>query len=145
MTAAEVLQIKRDIKSVKSDRRSKVHTAIWPRRARERPKQTDVRKGEDDKPQAQTSGGPLSDGPPHFVGVSAERTKTSAEGRNMKILPDDSLMKCPRCGAWPMSNATKASEAPYGRITFRCAKCHAQPVYTVGVAGRLILAPAGRR
>jgi endogenous inhibitor of DNA gyrase (YacG/DUF329 family) len=65
---------------------------------------------------------------------------------NMKHLsPEQVLVKCPQCGAWPMSLAPQESAASFGRLTFKCPKCQAQAVYTVGVAGLLIPAPGGSR
>jgi hypothetical protein len=54
--------------------------------------------------------------------------------------PNEALVHCPHCGAWPMAlapNEVKDSR----RITFKCPKCHAPAVYAVGVGGSLLLAP----
>jgi transposase-like protein len=62
----------------------------------------------------------------------------------MKVAPHDILVKCPQCEAWPMALAPNEGIENPNKVTFRCPKCHAQFVYTVGVAGSLILAPAMR-
>jgi hypothetical protein len=64
---------------------------------------------------------------------------------NMRNLsPEQVLVKCSQCGAWPMSLAPDEGWAPAGRLTFRCPKCRALEIYTVGVGGQLIPATAAR-
>ena len=60
------------------------------------------------------------------------------------LSPDDLLVKCSQCRAWPMSLAPDEGWAAAGRLTFRCSNCHAVEVHTVGVGGRLIPAPTNR-
>jgi Zn finger protein HypA/HybF involved in hydrogenase expression len=60
-----------------------------------------------------------------------------------KPSPEQLLVKCTQCGAWPMSVAPQDEKVPVGRITFKCPKCRAQEIHTVGVAGRLIPASTG--
>lgn len=67
------------------------------------------------------------------------------ESGSVNLSPDQLLVKCPSCGAWPMSIVTSEGGLSYGRATFRCAKCRAQEAHTVGIAGLLIPAPAGSR
>ena len=68
---------------------------------------------------------------------------------NMKYLsPEqvlDVLVKCPQCGAWPMSRAPQDDRASFGLLSFKCPRCRRLEVFRVGVAGRLIPAPAGSR
>ncbi len=42
----------------------------------------------------------------------------------MQLSADEVLTQCPNCGAWPM--ATKAIETgvSWGRLIFRCPRCH---------------------
>ncbi len=42
----------------------------------------------------------------------------------MHLSADEVLAQCPNCGAWPM--ATKAIETgvSWGRLLFRCPRCH---------------------
>jgi hypothetical protein len=53
---------------------------------------------------------------------------------NMKVLPENLLLKCTQCEAWPMAMVTDDGY----RLTFKCPKCRSQEVYSVGVAGRLV-------
>jgi hypothetical protein len=55
------------------------------------------------------------------------------------------LVTCSQCNAWPMSLAPNGSGAPIGWPTFKCPKCRAVEVYTVGVGGRLIPRAGGSR
>jgi hypothetical protein len=68
---------------------------------------------------------------------------------NMRNLsPEQILVKCPQCGAWPMSLAPPQNDpAAFGfnRLSFKCPKCRRLEVYRVGVGGTLISAPAGGR
>jgi len=50
-------------------------------------------------------------------------------------------VKCTQCGAWPMALAEDEAVGTTSRLTFRCPKCRALEIYTVGVAGLLIPAP----
>jgi hypothetical protein len=61
------------------------------------------------------------------------------------LSPEQVLVKCGQCGAWPMSIVTNEGGPSYGRITFRCTNCRAQEAHTVGVTGLLIPAIAGSR
>ncbi len=64
--------------------------------------------------------------------------------RNVLPEPEQVLVKCPQCGAWPMSLGPRDEMAPSGQLTFRCPKCRRLETYRVGVAGGLIPAMAGR-
>jgi hypothetical protein len=64
---------------------------------------------------------------------------------NMRLSPDQLLVKCSQCGAWPMSLTERTGGSSWGRFTFRCTKCHAQQVFKVGVGGWLIPATARSR
>ena len=67
---------------------------------------------------------------------------------NMRDLsPEQVLVKCPQCGAWPMSLAPQDDRAPFGvnRLSFKCSKCRRLEVYRVGVAGTLLPATAAIR
>jgi len=51
--------------------------------------------------------------------------------------PDQALIHCAQCGAWPMAlapNEIKDSR----RLSFRCPKCHAVSVFSIGAAGSLV-------
>lgn len=39
------------------------------------------------------------------------------------IETDDLLVKCPRCGAWPMAVACHRSALAEREVTFRCTRC----------------------
>jgi len=65
--------------------------------------------------------------------------------RNMLPEPEQVLVKCPQCAAWPMSLAPQVEIAPSGQITFRCPKCQRLETFRIGVAGGLIpTMPTGR-
>jgi hypothetical protein len=65
---------------------------------------------------------------------------------NMRNLsPEQVLVKCPQCGAWPMSLAPQDHAFSFGLLSFKCTKCRRLEVYRVGVGGMLISAPAGGR
>jgi hypothetical protein len=57
----------------------------------------------------------------------------------------DVLVKCPQCGAWPMSRAPQDDRTFLRLLCFKCQKCRRLEVFRVGVAGRLIPATAGDR
>ncbi len=44
---------------------------------------------------------------------------------------NDLLVKCPRCGAWPMPVSVQKSALSQSEITFRCSECGSEQ------AGRL--------
>ena len=65
---------------------------------------------------------------------------------NMRNLsPEQVLVKCPQCGAWPMSLAPQDDVASFGQLAFKCTKCRRLEVFRVGVGGTLISAPVGGR
>jgi hypothetical protein len=65
---------------------------------------------------------------------------------NMRNLsPEQVLVKCPQCGAWPMSRAPQDDRAPFGLLSFKCTKCRCLEVYRVGVGGTLTSAAARGR
>lgn len=39
------------------------------------------------------------------------------------IETDDLLVKCPRCGAWPMAVGSQRSTLAEREVTFRCTRC----------------------
>lgn len=47
------------------------------------------------------------------------------------IETDDLLVKCPRCGAWPMAVGCHRSTLAEREVTFRCTRCGSEE------AGRL--------
>jgi hypothetical protein len=49
------------------------------------------------------------------------------------LMPDDPLVKCTQCDAWPMALAENDGVGRFTRLTFRCPRCRAQEVYQVGV------------
>jgi Zn finger protein HypA/HybF involved in hydrogenase expression len=55
----------------------------------------------------------------------------------MTLAPNDLLLKCSQCEAWPMAIVSYETK----QLVFRCPKCHGQEAYRVGVAGRLVPAP----
>jgi hypothetical protein len=57
------------------------------------------------------------------------------------LTPDDMLVKCTQCGAWPVSLVENENLGRRNKLTFRCAKCRTQEIYEVGVAGQLFPAP----
>jgi DNA-directed RNA polymerase subunit RPC12/RpoP len=71
------------------------------------------------------------------------RIRCSMNMRNLS--PEQVLVKCPQCGAWPMSLAPRDDVATFGQLTFKCMKCRRLEVYRIGVGGTLISAPAERR
>jgi hypothetical protein len=65
---------------------------------------------------------------------------------NMAYLaPDNLLVKCTQCGAWPMSIVAHEGWALQSRLTFKCQNCRALEVHTMGIARRRIPAPAANR
>jgi hypothetical protein len=61
--------------------------------------------------------------------------------RNLLPEPEQVLVKCPQCGAWPMSLAPHESAAAlYNRLAFKCPKCQTREVHTVSVGGRSVRA-----
>jgi hypothetical protein len=68
---------------------------------------------------------------------------SSVEMANPK--PDDLLVKCTQCGAWPMALAEDEGVGRTSRLTFRCPKCRALEIYKVGVAGLRTPAPPHNR
>jgi phage FluMu protein Com len=76
-------------------------------------------------------------------------SRAIAYSMNMQYLsPEqvlDVLVKCPQCGAWPMSRAPQDDRASFGLLSFKCPKCRRLEVFRGGVAGRLIPPTAGDR
>jgi uncharacterized C2H2 Zn-finger protein len=71
-----------------------------------------------------------------------ERQAADLRFNRMKNDGVEHLVKCPQCNAWPMALApTKNDDVGPNHLTFRCPKCHAQFVYTVGVGGSLVPGP----
>ena len=56
---------------------------------------------------------------------------------SMRISAEQMLVKCPRCGAWPMALVGKE----HHRLAFKCPTCRAVNFYTVGADGSLIPVP----
>jgi tRNA(Ile2) C34 agmatinyltransferase TiaS len=50
----------------------------------------------------------------------------------MKLVAEDVLRTCPRCGAWPMA----AKSMGMDRLTFRCPQCHEDQTQTLAQASR---------
>jgi len=42
----------------------------------------------------------------------------------MTLSPDEVLAQCSHCGAWPMAAKTVETGVSWGRLTFRCPRCH---------------------
>jgi hypothetical protein len=51
----------------------------------------------------------------------------------LRLTNEDLLVKCPRCGRWPMSATSVSPLAPY-RVLFTCGNCHEQK--SIQVPGR---------
>jgi hypothetical protein len=85
--------------------------------------------------------------PPLFLGwLQPGGTPRAVPGSMImqQLSPEQVLVKCSQCGAWPMSLAPDEGWAAVGRLTFRCSRCRALEVYTVGFGGQLIPARATR-
>lgn len=54
------------------------------------------------------------------------------------IETDDLLVKCPRCGAWPMAIGSQMGTLAEREVTFRCTRCGSEE------AGRLRRSAASR-
>jgi hypothetical protein len=42
----------------------------------------------------------------------------------MHLSPDEVLAQCPGCGAWPMATKSVETGVSWGRLIFRCPRCH---------------------
>lgn len=51
------------------------------------------------------------------------------------IETDSLLVKCPRCGAWPMAASLPKTGAARQEIRFRCPECHCQETGHLLAAG----------
>jgi Zn finger protein HypA/HybF involved in hydrogenase expression len=60
------------------------------------------------------------------------------------LTPEQLLVKCPQCGAWPMAVVRNEGFPSMERRIFRCPKCNSRAAYSVGVAGTLIPSVAER-
>ncbi|MCS3763046.1 DNA-directed RNA polymerase subunit RPC12/RpoP [Bradyrhizobium centrosematis] len=41
---------------------------------------------------------------------------------------NDLLVKCPKCGAWPMAVSAQSSMVAQPEVTFRCSRCSGEEV-----------------
>jgi hypothetical protein len=78
---------------------------------------------------------PIDQSKPASAGT-ATRDCGSINMRNLS--PEQVLVECPQCGAWPMSLAPQDNMAGFRQLSFRCTKCRRLEVYRLGVAGTLI-------
>jgi Zn finger protein HypA/HybF involved in hydrogenase expression len=53
------------------------------------------------------------------------------------IETDSLLVKCPRCGAWPMAASLPKTSATRQEIRFRCPECHCQEEGNLLAAGNV--------
>jgi hypothetical protein len=42
----------------------------------------------------------------------------------MQLSPDEVLAQCSNCGAWPMATKAVETGVSWGRLIFRCPRCH---------------------
>jgi hypothetical protein len=52
----------------------------------------------------------------------------------MHLSPDEVLAQCSNCGAWPMAAKAVETGVSWGRLVFRCPRCHRDETRSLAAA-----------
>ena len=52
----------------------------------------------------------------------------------MQLSPDEVLAQCSNCGAWPMATKAVETGVSWGRLIFRCPRCHRDETRSIAAA-----------